>query len=259
MLKYGFDIVKDQYSFEYIYNLVYTEALNKINDSDEIKHDLDFIMLKLLEITTNRPCCNNPNGMGGLLKHLLNNYPQDSLDFITFNYDLMLEKLLNDFQTDSAQEIIFDINSCYCINFFETIDAPLRTEPFNSSSNGKSIKSYAIHNSKNDNRRYFLEPMIVPPTFDKNRFYSEILKPSWDAAQTKLSDADRIIVFGYSLPEADMKAHTLLLSALSQNKKNYSFEIIDTNPQICQRYIEKLPISSLGFYKSVSEFIKQNK
>ncbi len=100
--------------------------------------------------------------------------------------------------------------------------------------------------------------MIVPPAYDKGRFYSDILKPSWDVAQEKLSDADRIIVFGYSLPEADMKALKMLLIAFSQNKE-VRFDIIDIDESILGKFKNKLQIENINFYKSVTDFVKQNK
>lgn len=46
-------------------------------------------------------------------------------------------------------------------------------------------------------------PIIVPPTWNKNKHYKEI-EGVWQAAQNELKFAENIVVCGYSLPETDM-------------------------------------------------------
>ena len=49
-----------------------------------------------------------------------------------------------------------------------------------------------------------LLPLIVPPIFEKTPRYRQQLWPVWDAAERQLVTAERLIVFGYSFPDADL-------------------------------------------------------
>jgi hypothetical protein len=46
-------------------------------------------------------------------------------------------------------------------------------------------------------------PFVVPPTWNKSSHY-ETLAPVWRAAAHELSEAEHILVIGYSLPESDV-------------------------------------------------------
>lgn len=56
------------------------------------------------------------------------------------------------------------------------------------------------HNPNLSNIKY--EPVIVPPTWNKTGYHGT-LSHIWGKAAEKLSQAKRIFVFGYSLPESD--------------------------------------------------------
>jgi len=53
------------------------------------------------------------------------------------------------------------------------------------------------------------DPLIVPPTWNKAQYHKSIAKV-WQRAARELSDAENIIVIGYSLPDSDQFFHYFL-------------------------------------------------
>jgi hypothetical protein len=59
-------------------------------------------------------------------------------------------------------------------------------------------------------------PMIVPPASVKSGFYSNLsLRTQWRAAAKALTDADELVVIGYSLPKTDELVQSLLVTKSS--------------------------------------------
>src|SRR5712691_10764033 len=52
------------------------------------------------------------------------------------------------------------------------------------------------------------EPVIVPPTWNKGRYHGAI-ESVWRRAAKKLSEAETVIIIGYSLPTTDQFFHYL--------------------------------------------------
>jgi hypothetical protein len=72
-----------------------------------------------------------------------------------------------------------------------------------------AVKAFMLpqHIISKTSRRY--TPLIVPPTYIKD-FSRPISVKLWRRCTEALSQADRIYVLGYSLPEADLQAHFIL-------------------------------------------------
>jgi hypothetical protein len=68
------------------------------------------------------------------------------------------------------------------------------------------VKAFMLprHIISKTNRRY--TPLIVPPTYIKD-FSRPISVKLWRRCTEALSQANRVYVLGYSLPEADLQAH----------------------------------------------------
>lgn len=79
------------------------------------------------------------------------------------------------------------------------------------------------------------EPLIVPPTWNKTQHYTEI-RNVWSVAARHLSEAENIVVVGYSLPPTDLFFHYLYaLGTVSQTRLK-RFLIINTDPNIGERF-----------------------
>lgn len=114
-----------------------------------------------------------------------------------------------------------------------------------------------ISESDEPKKTLYLKPLIVPPVFDKQRFWPEALGPTWNVFGDALKDADRLIIFGYSLPDADVKAQCVIAGALAANRHLKRLDVIDTNPIVCNRIVQKTCVHSLNYYDSIGSFLEQ--
>ena len=159
---------------------------------------------------------------------------------ITLNYDVLLEKYLNNCALTRAKQIDFsnlynapltELNPTGNISFYDINDP----EPIPRDSLPDIIKLhgsinwgitadnssivYYIKNGDEDYRKSHLQTYIIPPVLDKTNFYSNhILKAIWQRAHNKLSNAENIYIFGFSFPETDYSIKFLFQSALKNNK-----------------------------------------
>ncbi len=104
---------------------------------------------------------------------------------------------------------------------------------------------------------YFMRPLMVPPVFDKAKYWGALLNPVWTGFRKALSEADRLVVCGYSLPDADVKAQTVITGALASNHHLKQIDIIDVNPDVCSRFVQKTCINSVTYYDSIRSFLEQ--
>lgn len=90
-----------------------------------------------------------------------------------------------------------------------------------------------------------LQRVIVPPRWDKDRFYSEILNNIWRKAFSKLLNAHEVNVIGYSLPESDIYARNLLAISLFYNKALH-INVINSNEKTLNKYEEFLKYANVS-------------
>jgi len=77
-----------------------------------------------------------------------------------------------------------------------------------------------------------LMPIIIPPTASKNfSEYGNILGPIWQEAASVLKDARKLVIIGYSFPETDEHAFSLLESFMESEGSGKLIEIIDPFPE----------------------------
>jgi len=81
------------------------------------------------------------------------------------------------------------------------------------------------------------EPLLVPPTWNKSK-YQEPIGKLWRHAIRELSEANRIIIIGYSLPETDTFFKYLLTVAIHRNKFLEKIIIINKSEETKDRYLQ---------------------
>jgi hypothetical protein len=80
-------------------------------------------------------------------------------------------------------------------------------------------------------------PFIVLPTITKNPPAESFLKSLWDEAFQSLLIGEQISIIGYSIPEYDLQARTLLVMGLHTNMSGREkYSVIDPNPDISGKY-----------------------
>lgn len=105
---------------------------------------------------------------------------------------------------------------------------------------------------------YAPEPLIVPPTWNKTQHYS-LIRNVWSAAARHLSEAEDIVVIGYSLPPTDYFFHYLYALGTASPTRLQRFLIVNPDPQIRNRFLavlgplarERLAVEQCGFSESI--------
>ncbi|WGI25218.1 SIR2 family protein [Halomonas alkaliantarctica] len=219
------------------------------------------------------------------------NKPED-LTIITFNYDLLAERTLDQIASKNGREI-FSMPGCYRLNDisqFSHINGFSQFENIDKEHGGVSVlklhgsmnwqskhtspepnpsalfsPSRAIHVtnspdiatslSTKNKRRVYMKPIIVPPVSGKRNMMHNSMAGLWKVASEALQKADRVVVAGYSCPPLDLEARILLSEnlRLNENKKLY---LIDPNPESAAKFIEICGVDHATLYTSVKDWVR---
>ena len=76
----------------------------------------------------------------------------------------------------------------------------------------------------------------------------------WTRARQALEQAEELVVFGYSFPDADYGARTLLRGAFHQNPDLQAVTVIDVSAAVASRIADLLGVEALHFYRDAAAF-----
>lgn len=108
----------------------------------------------------------------------------------------------------------------------------------------KVIRSYRFGNDVRDKFDEYEEtqdpaerPVILEPSFHKydDIRYTEYLAPQWQRLLIRLSEADVVIIIGYSLPPADSLARSKFLTGFQINPEA-QWLVVNPDPEVLARY-----------------------
>ncbi len=172
--------------------------------------------------------------MLGLFK---NGEIQGDNTFISFNYDTFLEEAL----WNIGQKINYGlerawysdpslIDTYYGVKVFKLHGSINWTEP------GQKGQSVHVYPSYDQSLQSGKTKVLIPPTWRKT--FSGSLEKIWNKAIISMSQATRIIIIGFSIPDTDMHFKYLLAAALENNISLR--EIIFVNPMSTEEYNSKI-------------------
>ena len=83
-----------------------------------------------------------------------------------------------------------------------------------------------------------ISPLIVPPIFSKRVPVGEFFKNIWNEAHSSIIQSSHVTVIGYSLPNDDLQARSLLrMSWAGRGERlNDRLTLIDPNPQVVGKF-----------------------
>ena len=188
-------------------------------------------------------------------------------DFITLNYDLLLENLLKDKIEGSKYEDFYKYpmlsvasreGPLWGRNKIEDAPAILK---LHGSANwfwaGISAGDTIYYSTGNENEvsKAGLKPYIIPPVMDKNAFYNHVaIRFLWQEAERQLKNAEEIYIIGFSFPVTDTSVRFLFQSALRESnakifivnpgtemelRKNYDKVFGEDNDNVSYEYTGK--------------------
>lgn len=74
-------------------------------------------------------------------------------------------------------------------------------------------------------------PLIIPPVKNKRYdLYGSLFNQLWNEAEKALTNADHIIIIGYSFPKTDIQSNQLFITALMNRNQFPEITIIDPSP-----------------------------
>jgi len=103
-------------------------------------------------------------------------------------------------------------------------------------------------------RPHDVVPLIVPPIYEKSARYQSVLQPVWDAASKALREAEELIVFGYSFPDADFASKATIRQCLHGNNTLRTMHVIDVNPAIAGKIAGIVDVKSCHYYRNAATF-----
>jgi hypothetical protein len=95
------------------------------------------------------------------------------------------------------------------------------------------------------------EPAIVPPSWNKTQYHN-LFSRVWRRAAEELSEAEEIVVAGYSMPDTDQFFRDLLALGLVGSSRLQSFTVVNPDQRVSERFHELLGPATKTRYRNVS-------
>lgn len=212
-----------------------------------------------------------------------------SYNFITLNYDVLLEQLLftirkqqNPNEYISYQDFYpypiewIGVRSTNGGSFWGREKRPFPPMPqvlkLHGSANwfwaGISPSDVLYYRNWNtnetDNVEMGLKPYIIPPVLDKNTLYNHIaIHALWQHAEDLIKCADEIYIVGFSFPQTDVAVKYLFQSALRKSKPHIYVVNAASKQKLALNYSKvfgntKLDYTYTGIENALEQFIQKH-
>jgi hypothetical protein len=103
--------------------------------------------------------------------------------------------------------------------------------------------------------RWLSWPVVVPPVYAKQSLRAGI-ELVWGDARDALLTADRVVTFGYSLPEIDVEAEKLFERSLFHNEKLPWVDIVNPAPASAGRFAGVAGSVPIRWYPTLESFLE---
>jgi hypothetical protein len=98
-------------------------------------------------------------------------------------------------------------------------------------------------------------PIVIPPVQGKESLIRRFVPEVWSDAESALSDSNRIVFVGYSLPLLDIHAERLFRRWVGLNALVEWVDVINPAPESAQRYASAVTPTPLRWYESIERFL----
>lgn len=106
-------------------------------------------------------------------------------------------------------------------------------------------------------KTWYLWPLIVPPIYDKGRITGiSVLDSVWGDAVDAIANCSRLILVGYSVPDADVLASQMLRRSFQQNENLDEIECINPDASVVGKLQEKLNCRVVRLYENLQAYLK---
>lgn len=181
---------------------------------------------------------------------------------ITFNYDSLIERCLLELDKWSISDgygfpVKLVQNSCRNLSSVTLGKSPVKVLKLHGSvgwvrgeksnsvflSHAMFLQYFGSLSNLRDKKEpgppleYLMPPAVIEPSFIK-RLNIPTLLSIWEQAAVALRNADKVYIIGYSLPEADIAAQSLITTNLRTNTKCKNIVVVNPNKETLSRYEE---------------------
>ena len=104
-------------------------------------------------------------------------------------------------------------------------------------------------------RPFYGYPVVVPPIPHKSAVFRDEIKRLWGIAADALTNANELLVFGYSCPTLDQEAANLIRSTTGRNDNLNHVTIIDPDPGIAERFVELTNARSCAWFRDARDYL----
>jgi hypothetical protein len=143
----------------------------------------------------------------------------NSNSVISLNYDLLIENMLIEYNRLNLRK--FEDARTFKFEYGNNIEYDLEAKYYNNPMKVEIAKLHGSLNFKND--------IIIPPTWNKTN--NPEIKSIWQLAFNLLSNANKIVFIGYSLPQTDAYLKYLLINAINKNENLKRIEVINPDDE----------------------------
>lgn len=243
--------------------------------------------------TTNGLIGSSRYGVGALLRFLLRQDPAAEYTFVTFNQDLVIENSIEEtVRMARYGGAPWNLREAYGVAFSDFLRLRAGSGGFSTTAGGPSIRVLKLHGSLNwfynvrsgvdpknsirsptgalhcltnrrilsglqyrgPNRSVDILPLVVPPIYEKASRYQAVVGAVWALARSAFEAADRMVIFGYSFPDADVAARSLLRAAFHRNHSLNEISVIDVSSGVVAGISDLLEADCTHHYRSVRGF-----
>lgn len=215
-----------------------------------------------------------------------------NLTILTFNYDILLENILEEISNSENNSDAFVFPGCYRLDGNIPFTPIKETPEFKKiSGEFEGIELLKLHGSMNwqsqhtsnnpkpralfrakrplyvmnakklptsltwqKGRKLYLKPIITPPVSGKKHVTHSAILPLWKKAANALREADRVIIAGYSCPPMDIEARLLLGENLNLNTSKRVY-VIDPDAHSAAKFGELCSVKHITIYSSIKDWV----
>lgn len=295
--QYGIDPLGSNPRMEEVFNYIYSDAfaINPPSNCLDAYWALLRMYAESIATTTNDLSGTSHYGIGAVTRAIWNTHPGDTITFVTFNQDLLIEKALDATKrTKTYAALPWDIRQAYSMQFGSWASYGAGQQTFVQGSD-PSIRVLKLHGSLNwvykvrsgsdprnslrspsgelvaiaekrvltslrykpGKRWVDVIPLVVPPIYEKVSRYGEAVAPLWQEAVDAISAAECVVVFGYSFPDADFGARAMFHRAFYANSKLQELHVIDVDPAVAANASRLFEVGCMHYYCDVPSFSRK--
>ena len=103
---------------------------------------------------------------------------------------------------------------------------------------------------------WYLWPLVVPPIYDKHLLTgTQVIDHQWAAARQAVLEAHRLIIWGYSIPDADVLSAQMLRRSFADNERLEVVHCVNPDSHIVPRVKAKLYAPVVHLYDDIEKYL----